>query len=85
MKPLKRSNDGVPDFVNPTYDAYLQEMGYYGFVWFNIMDLKKSIEEYIAQLEDPKLYYTDEDEDDIYIEQIKNGKFNTRAWKREQA
>lgn len=82
MKPLEGANYGIPDFVNPTYRKHLEDMHYYGFIWFNIVDLKNSIEKYLHELTDVMLYF---DGDDDVAEQAEKGFFDVDAWRQTYA
>ena len=79
-KELNRANYGIPDFLNDTYKAYLEDMSYYGFKWFYIDDLMKSVSEYIEKLKDPLKYFT---EDDYQFEAVQSGEFMVDLWKHE--
>lgn len=61
---LPSAKFGLPDFlVGQDLDDYCKECGFYGFVWFNVMDLERDLADFVEKLRDP-VKYTDGDAGD---------------------
>lgn len=61
---LPSARFGLPDFLKGSdLDRYCRECGFYGFVWFNVIELKNDLQGLIDRLHDP-LKYFDPDSDE---------------------
>lgn len=57
-------NDFMPDFlVGTSFEHVMKDFGYYGFVWYDLPTLKDELQKYRTKLQDPELYYTEDDDD----------------------
>ena len=52
-KPLDGAEYGIPEFlVGTDFDEYCKDCGFYGFVWFKVSVLEKSLKDFIERLLD---------------------------------
>ena len=59
-EPLPSINYGMPDFLQGgDFDSYCKACGFYGFVWFNVLELERDLEDFVQKLKDPCLFLDD--------------------------
>lgn len=63
---LPSAKFGMPEFLaGSDFDRYCKTCGFYGFVWFNVLDLEKDLDDFVKKIKNP-IEFLDENLDEYY-------------------